>query len=238
MNEPTVTLEELTSVRKRLQIEVPARAVQEELDRAYQLVGRQARLPGFRPGKAPRPVLERMFGAQVRREVLERLVEESFRRAIESHRLAVVGSPDIDAQEIMVGEALRYSATVEIRPVITLLETTGIEALRPAVSVGDQDVDRALAGMREGVAQLRPVEDRAVVEEGDVVNVDLESRLDGGEAVRREGVLLEAGGGSFPLALERQLLGQHCGATVLLEVPYPPDYPKSRRSSRRLCGAV
>src|SRR5207244_2309175 len=83
LEQSTATLEDLTPVRKRLQVEVPAAAVQAELDRAFQLVGREARLRGFRPGRAPRAVLEQFFGAQVRREVLGRLVEESFHHAIE-----------------------------------------------------------------------------------------------------------------------------------------------------------
>ena len=233
MDESTVKLEDLTPVRKRLQIEVPAEAVQAELERAFQVVGQQARLRGFRPGKAPRPVLERLFGAQVRREVLGRLVEESFHRAVEAHRLAVVGTPDIDADDLTAGAALRYSATVEVRPAIALQDLHGIEAVRPAVSVGEEDVERVLAGMRDSVAQLRPVEERTTVEAGDVVAVDLTSRLDDAEPVRRDGMLLEAGGGSFPLALERQLVGQHRGVALSLDVPYPPDHPNPGLAGKR-----
>jgi trigger factor len=208
-----------------LQIEVPAEAVRAELDRAFQVVGQQARLRGFRPGKAPRSVVERMFGAQVRREVLERLVGESFQRAVEAHHLAIVGTPDIDADELPSGSALRYRATVEVRPAIVLADLAGIEVVRPKVSVGGEDVERVLDGLRESVAQLRPVEDRTVVEAGDIVSVDLTSRLDGEEPVSRSGVLIEAGSGSFPLALERQLVGQHRGARLSVTVPYPGDHP-------------
>src|SRR6266481_5667631 len=177
MEQSTATVEELTPVRKRLQVEVPAHAVQAELDRTFHEVGQRARLRGFRPGKAPRPVLERVFGEEVRRTVLGRLVEASFHHAVETHGLAVVGTPDIDAEPITPGAALRYSATVEVRP---------------AIARGD-----------------------------------LSSRLEGGEPVHREGVLLEAGSGSFPLALERQLVGQSRGARLALRVPYPADYPNA-----------
>jgi trigger factor len=224
MDQSRVTLEDLSPVRKRLQVEIPAAAVQAELDRAFQRVGTQARLRGFRPGRAPRPVVERVFGDQVRREVLGRLVEDSFQHAVEEHRLAVVGTPDIDAESLTPGEALRYSATIDVRPVIAIGSLDGLEASRPPVVVGDEDVEQVLAALRESVAQLRPVEDRAVVEPGDVVTADMTSRLDGGEAVQREGVLLEAGGGSFPLALERQLVGQSRGARLSARVPYPADY--------------
>ena len=224
MDESRVTLEDVTSVRKRLRVEVPADAVQAELDRAFQLVGQQAKLRGFRPGKAPRPVLERVFGAEVRREVLGRLVERSFHDAVEQHGLAVVGTPDIDAETITPGEALRYSATVDIRPQIDVGDLGGLRVTRPSTAVGDEDVERTLHGLRESVGQLRPIEDRTVVEAGDVVRIDVTSRVADGEPTRREGVLLEAGAGSFPLALERQLVGQHAGAQLTLEVPYPADY--------------
>jgi trigger factor len=224
MDAPKITLEELGPSRKRLQIEIGAPTVQAEVDRAFALVGRQARLPGFRPGKAPRQVLERMFGDQVRREVLGRLIEESFHHAVHEHQLAIVGTPEIDADVLTPGEALRYSATVDVRPDIVLNDLTGFEARKPAAAVTDDDVARVIESLRESVAQLRPITDRQIVEGGDVVSLNLSSRIEGAEPSRREGVLLEAGGGSFPLALERQIVGQHRGARLSLKVPYPEDY--------------
>jgi trigger factor len=220
-----VTLEELSPVRKRLQIEVPAPEVQAELERAFELVGRQAQLRGFRPGKAPRHVLERMFGSDVRREVLGRLVERSLHNAIEEHKLSVVGVPDIDAEGLTPGAALRYSATVEVRPVIPLGDLGGFTVVRPATTVTDDAVEHVLANLRESVAQLRPIDDRANVEAGDIVTVDLGTRVEGMEPTQRSDLLLEAGAGSFPLALERQLVGQHRGAQLSLQVPYPADHP-------------
>jgi trigger factor len=224
MDAPKITLEELGPSRKRLQIEIGAPTVQAEIDRAFALVGRQARLPGFRPGKAPRQVLERMFGDQVRREVLGRLVEESFHHAVHEHQLAVVGTPEIDADVLTPGEALRYSATVDVRPAIVLTGLSGFEARKPSAVVTDDDIARVIESLRESVAQLRPITDRQVVEAGDVVSLNLSSRIEGGEPSHREGVLLEAGGGSFPLALERQIVGQYRGARLSLKVPYPEDY--------------
>src|SRR4029453_8409621 len=163
---PRTTLEELGPTRKRLTVEIGAPSVQAEIDRAFALVGRQAKLPGFRPGKAPRRVLEHMFGEQVRREVLGRLVEESFHPAIHEHQLAVIGSPEIDADVITPGEALRYSATVDVRPEIALGDVGGFDVVRPAARVADDEVDRVLQSLRESVAQLRPLADRQVVEAG------------------------------------------------------------------------
>jgi len=218
-----VTLEDVTAVRKRIEVEIAAADVQAELDRAFQLVSQQARLRGFRPGKAPRAVIERTFGDEVRRDVLSRLVEHSFHHAVEHHRLAVVGQPDIDAEAITPGQALRYSATVDVRPPVVVGDMSGLEATRPSTVVTDADVEHVVDGLRNSVAQLRPVE-RNEIQAGDVVTVNLTSKLDGGEPQRREGLHVEAGEGTFPLALERQLVGQHRGARLSLRVPYPEDY--------------
>jgi trigger factor len=224
MDAAKVTLEEVTASRKRLQFEIAAPDVQAEIDRAFSVVGQQARLPGFRPGKAPRRVLERMFGEQVRREVLGRLIEHSFVHAVQEHQLAVVGSPEIDADVLSPGEALRFSATVDVRPVIALGEMNDLEAQRPIVAVRDEDVEEVLGSLRDSVAQLRPVDDRNIVENGDVVTLNLTSRVDGAEPVTRENVMVEAGGGTFPMALERQLVGQNRGSRSSLQVTYPDDY--------------
>src|SRR5215470_3019743 len=129
-----VVVETLSPVRKRVQVEVPAAEVQGELDRAFASVGREARIRGFRQGRVPRAVLDRMFGEQIRQEVLARLVEHSFHHAIEAER-------------IMPGASLKYSATVDIRPVITVGDTSGIAVARPSVAVGDEDVDRVIGSM-------------------------------------------------------------------------------------------
>jgi trigger factor len=219
-----VVVETLSPVRRRVQIEVPAAEVQGELDRAYASVGREARIRGFRQGRVPRAVLERMFGEQIRQEVLARLVEHSFHHAIEAERLDVIGAPEIDADTITPGASLKYSATVDIRPVITVGDTHGIAVGRPEIAVTDDDVEQVLASMRESVAQLRPIEDRTIVEAGDVVTINVGTQLEGGEPQHRDGALVEAGSGSFPQALERQLVGQHKGARLTLEVPYPADF--------------
>jgi trigger factor len=228
----SVTVEEVGPSRRRLQVEIAAPAVQAEVDRAFAQVGRAARLPGFRPGKAPRRVLERAFGDQVRREVLGRLIEESFHHAVHEHRLAVVGTPEIDADALQPGQGLRYLATVDVRPTIVLGDLGGFDVIRPSSVVSDDEVARVLESLRESVAQLRPITDRQVIEAGDVVTLNLTSQVEGAEPARREGVLLEAGGGSFPLALERQLVGQHRGAHLSLDVPYPADYQNPSLAGR------
>jgi trigger factor len=221
--EARATVHDESAVRKRIDVEIPADEVQRELDRGFERVRQQAHIRGFRPGRAPRKVVEQAYGEQVRREVIARLVEHSFHHAIEDHSLAVVGSPEIDAGELSPGEPLRYTVTVDIRPEIALGDVSGIAVERPEPVITDEDVERTVQAMRERAAELRPITDRAVVEPGDMVTIDLKSEL-GEDRQSRQGVVVEAGGGTFPLALERQLVGQRLGALADLEVPYPGDY--------------
>jgi trigger factor len=106
-----VVVEDLSPVRKRVEIEVGATEVQGELERAYASVGREARIRGFRQGRVPRAVIERMFGEQIRREVLARLVEHSFHHAVEERRLDIVDSPSTPTPD---GTDL-YPATVDVK---------------------------------------------------------------------------------------------------------------------------
>jgi trigger factor len=217
------TVHDESPVRKRIEIEIPADEVQRELDRGFERVRQRAHVRGFRPGRAPRKVVEQVYGEQVRREVVTHLVEHSFHHALEDHRLAVVGSPEIDGGELVPGEPLRYTALVDVRPEIALGDLTSVSVERPAAIVSDADVDRTLEVLRERAAELRPIVDRAVVEAGDMVTIDLVSQL-GDDRQTRQGVVVEAGAGAFPLALERQLVGQRLGSDVTFEVPYPADY--------------
>src|SRR5262249_28926085 len=113
-------------------------------------------------------------------------------------------------------------------------EIGSFDVVRPSSTVADDEIERVLGTLRDSVAQLRPITDRQVIDAGDVVTLNLTSQVPGAEPVHREGVLLEAGGGSFALALERQLVGQHRGAHLSLEVPYPENYPNPSLAGRSI----
>ena len=126
-----VTIEELNTTRRKLAVEVPVDDVSAELDRAYGRVQRQAKLKGFRPGKAPRAVLEKFFGDQVRADVLSHLIEHSFSDAVKQAGLRPVGPPEIVPESIEAGKPLRYSAMIDVLPKIEIGETAGLPAKRP-----------------------------------------------------------------------------------------------------------
>ncbi|HYD50408.1 MAG TPA: trigger factor, partial [Terriglobales bacterium] len=166
----------IDGVKRRVCVEVDAGEVSREFDRAYADMSRTVSVPGFRRGRVPRPVLERRYGQQVSADVFDRLIRSSLVEAIQRENLHALGHPQISTQTALYGQPLRYEATVEVPPQIDLGDYAGIPVERPLETITDEDVERTLAGVRENLAQLLPVDDRTTVANGDVVMVDYEVR--------------------------------------------------------------
>jgi len=219
-----VDAETLDPIRRRLTVEVPWETVAAELHKEFAELARSAKVPGFRPGRAPRHVLERMFGERVRAEVNGRIIEQSYIQALEEQQIAAVGQPEIVSEQTAQGAALRYRATVEVKPELHVDGYAGLAVERPIVRVADADVAGYLERLRVSLAQLTPVSDRTQVAGGDVVTLDYEARSDGrlmGRGERRE---IEIGNNSFPSGFDEHLLGAGVGATVEFDVMYPSDH--------------
>src|SRR5262249_21855550 len=171
-----VAVETVDAVRRRLAVEVPETEVRAEIERAYEALRRKANVRGFRRGKAPRSVLERLFGDQVRGEVFGKLIHESYEEALRSEQIEPVGEPQVITEQAEPNAPLRYSVTVEVKPDIVVTGYEGLEARRPLKPVSEKDVDDFLDQLRDSLAQLRPISDRSVARTGDVATVDYEAR--------------------------------------------------------------
>jgi trigger factor len=234
-SEPTTSVADVGELKKCLEVEVPASVVAAGLDRAFKDLQQRVRIRGFRPGKAPRTVLERLYGQQVRGEVIQELVREAYSFALSRHNVQAVAAPEIVVQPLGEEHVLRFSATVEVYPQVTVSDCEGIEVTRPLTSVDDQDVDKVLARMAEAAATIHPVTDRERVEEGDVVTADISATIDGrpvGE-MSRKALRIEAGKGTFPGALEEKLVGLSTGTTTV-DVDYPSGYPNAAFAGKRV----
>jgi trigger factor len=184
-----VTIEELSPVEKKLAVEIPWVDVKSKLDEAYRELGKGAQLHGFRRGKVPRPILERMYGKQVEQEVVKELVRDSIVKAYDEHQLKPVAEPVVDETPITVGEPLRYSARIEVRPVIEPVGYFELALTRRAPVVTEEQLNHALRHKQDELTQLKQVTDRATVGPKDYVvfkmvgtvgehKVDHEGRLD------------------------------------------------------------
>jgi len=221
-------IKELSSVERELAIVVPGDTVAKELDRAYRELNQKVRLKGFRPGKVPRYVLEQFYKRETEQQVLEKVVNTSFRQAIKDHAVSPVNNPAIQAPaELIAGMDFAYSAKVEIKPSIALKSWKGLSLDKTVYTVSDKDIDSELNRLRESQAKVAPVEGRDTVQQGDLVETNWSGTVDGEPVKGLSGVayVIEIGGTTFPYPEAAQaLVGKKLGEDITVDVKLPADF--------------
>lgn len=209
-----------------LAIEVPAEQVERAIDRAFNRLAPRVRVPGFRPGKAPRPVLEREIGwPALREQALEILVPETVTEAVREQDLAVIDTPQVQIEQFERIGAARIKATVTVKPEVTLGDYRAIKAPMPVVDVTGEQVDKGIEEIRDSLAQLVPAENRPVAE-ADHLFVDLQVFKDG-QAIndsQSENLELDMNREALLPGLFEGLLGAGQAETREVEVTLPEDY--------------
>lgn len=235
-----IQVESLSPVEKKVTIEIDPDRVAQALSRGYQSLGRRVRLKGFRPGKAPRHVLERNFREEVEAEVLERLVQETFGEAVREHAIDAVAPPRVQIGEGGLGEGrpLAYTARVEVKPRLEPRDYRGLEVPRKTAEVTDPMVDEELGKLQQSMAQLVPVEGRFDAQPGDWAVVDHRGTMDGqpfpgGEA---EGVTVQVAEGDLWNGFLPGLAGKRLGESLEVDQAFPADHrvPELRGKVARL----
>jgi trigger factor len=173
------TVEDVSSVKKTLHIEIPQDEVARELEKAYNQLKKSAKIKGFRPGKVPRSVLERMFKKDVHADVSSRLIQSSFIDAIKQSELKVVGNPQLEPPELAADSSYKYDATVEITPDITDIDFKGLSLKRTLYEASDSEVDVQLKTLQKSMAQQQKISDDRPAQAEDFVLIDLEGSKDG-----------------------------------------------------------
>lgn len=221
-----VAVEDISPVKKKLAIEVAPESVDREMAKALADVAKKAKIPGFRPGKAPKPVVERHYGEEVRSEVLNRLISESYLNALNEQKFVAIDMPKIEnISSLAKGSPLSFTATVEVRPQIELGNYEGIEVKEVPVSVSDDDVLKTLDRLREMYAQLEVVEGQALGKEHSAI-IDFEGFHDGKSiaGAKATDYTLILGTGSLIAGFEEQLIGMKKDETREISVTFPADY--------------
>jgi trigger factor len=222
-----IQVESVSPVERKVTIEVDPERVAQEVERAYAALGRRVKLRGFRPGKAPRKVLERNFRAEVESEVAEKIVQQTFAEAVQEHAIDLVAPPHVSVSEgVAEGKPLRYTARVEVKPKLDPKDYRGLEVTRKPAEVTDETVGAEITRIQEQLAQLVPVEGRDTAQEGDWAVVDHEGTIEGMpfEGSRAEGVTVKVAPGTpsegdFPM-----LAGKRVGETVELDEPFGEEH--------------
>ncbi len=219
-----VEVEELSKVERRVHIEVPWDTVQHELNEAYKALGRKAQLKGFRAGRVPRKVLEQYYRKTVEGEVVNRLVDDSFRQAIQDNDLFPIDRPTLDEfPEITAKEPLKFVAKVEVKPEVEVGTFKGLVVEKTVRPVADEEVDKELQALLEKAAVVEPVTDRDQAETGDIAVVDFFGYVDGESFKGGKGInySVELGTNQMIPGFEEQLTGMRVGEHKTFELGFP-----------------
>jgi trigger factor len=221
-----IQVETISPVERKVTIEVDPDRVAKEMERSYTALGRRVKLRGFRPGKAPRKVLERNFRSEVEGEVAEKIVQETFSEAVRVESIDVVAPPHVSISEgVAEGKPLRYTARVEVKPKLDPKDYRGLTVTRKPPEVSDDAVAAELTRIQDQLAQLVPVEGRFEAQEGDWAVIDHDGTIDGApfDGAKAEGVTVKVGSGSITEGNVGALTGKKLGETVEIDETFPPD---------------
>ncbi len=231
-----VNIEEPNTLRRKLTIEVEPDEIKRELDKAYNELKRGVVLKGFRPGHAPRNLLERFFGDQVRGEVVQKLVKEYTEKALTEHDLKPVVAPEIvtEQTDLQKDLALKFSATFDLRPKIEIKDYEGLKVPESKVEVTDAQVEEAIERFRERQATLKKVEDRTVIADGDYALATVEAFEDGKamSSTRPDDRLVEVSERALAHGVYEVLKGAEIGKEKRLARPYAADYSQKELAGK------
>ena len=228
MNETsqTVKIEEISPVKKKLSFEIPWEETKIVLDDVYRKISKTAKVRGFRPGKIPRPVLEKFYKDHAEEEAMTQLFNQHFWDALKEHAIDPVSRPEIDQQGIEPGKAFAFSATVEIEPVFDPEGYVGLEIDREEVEVTDADMEAKLKELQEMYSTMEDISDDSGVDSGKYVVIDFQGTVAGQslKELKADDYLLEVGSQTFITGFEDQLLGMKKGETRAVAIKFPDDY--------------
>jgi trigger factor len=222
-----ISVEDVSSVKKVLHIEVPVEAVDKELDGAYRELKRNAKVKGFRPGKAPRSLLERLYQKEVNADVASRLIQSSFGEAVRENELDLVGQPRIDPPDLKASAPYVFQADIEVNPQIDDIEFQDLPLEKTLYEVSDAEVDLQLKMLQRNMASYRPISETRPVVESDYVLIDYEGFKEGrpfDEAQKTENFTLKVGSGRIHDDFDRQLVGMQAGEEKTITVVFDADH--------------
>ena len=222
----SLQVEKMEKNMAKLTIEVSAEDLEKAMQSAYQKAKGRISIPGFRKGKAPRKMIEQMYGKGIFLEdAVNALIPEHYSKALSECELEIVSQPQIDVTQMEPGKALIFTAEVAVKPEVTLGEYKGVEVPKAEIEVTEEEIEASLKREQEKNSRTITVEDRAA-EEGDIVTIDFEGFVDGEafEGGKGEAYPLTLGSHTFIPGFEEQLVGAKTGDHVEVNVTFPEEY--------------
>jgi trigger factor len=218
--------------RREIELEIPAENVQKATDKVARDLARVARIPGFRPGKAPVTLVRRRFAEDIQGEVVQSLVPEYLEKALDDKKLVPITRPEVDKVEFKEGEPLKFRAVFEVLPEFELGEYKNLEIKIPEIEAGDAQVDKTIEELRERAATFVPVEGRAA-QDGDYAQIKLQGTpTNGGEPLEADDVMCHVGAEETLGSFTENLRGASAGDTRQFASSYPDDYPDPKLAGK------
>jgi trigger factor len=218
--------------KREVELEIPAENVQKATEKVARDIARVARVPGFRPGKAPITLIRRRFAEDIQGEVVQSLVPEYLEKALDEKKMTPVTRPEVDQVQFKEGEPLKFRAVFEVLPEFELGDYKNLQVSIDEIKIGDEQVEKTLEEMRERGASYVPVEGRPA-KDGDYVLLKLiGTPAGGGEPVQADNILCHLGGEETLESFTENLRGANPGETKQFESRYPDDYPDQKLAGK------
>ena len=223
------TVEDINPTKKRFTVEVPADVLEQRITDALRNIGRNVKIPGFRPGKAPLSLLDKRFGREVESDVLEKVIPEYYLKAIKEENVTPVSPPVFESYDFKRREPLKMTFTVEIRPEIKDIRYEGIEVTDEEIEVSEEDIEETLERLKLEKSTYEPVEGE--IEDDDLVMVDYEVVE---EEKKVENQFIKVGSDILPEAISQTLRGKKKGEQFEVTTDFPEDFANKNFAGKTL----
>lgn len=221
-----VTLEKPSTYLRKVYVTLPSAVVDQAFEKTYRELAKQAAIPGFRPGKAPKSLLDKHFGGRVSSDVQSRLVQDSLFKALGEKNENPIDMPKVEPGALKQGHDFSYSAEFEVQPEVKLTTYKGLEIPAVDMTIDNSAVDEQLESMRKQQGTLVPVTGRTTAQTGDTVTVDFFGTMDGKPLAggQAENALVEIGGENYIPGFAEGLVGVEVPGKTTLNLTFPADY--------------
>ncbi|WP_456370990.1 trigger factor [Thermodesulfatator atlanticus] len=223
-----VNVEDITSVQKKLKVELPPEVVAREIDKACQKLSKEVSVKGFRKGKVPKAVVKRLFREHIEERVIENLIQETLPKAIEESKLVPIVRPLIESHDqLQEKEGFSYTAVIDIRPEIEIKpeDYKGLEIEALPTEVTEEELENHLRAIQMTFADLKPAEKDHEIRENDIAILSFKAYINGEPVPGHEAQALyvDVGTGEFNETIEKELIGKKAGDKIEVDVTYPED---------------
>lgn len=225
-----VTEKKVDGAERLLQVEVPADMVRQAEEKAVRRYASSARLPGFRPGKAPPAMIRQRFGAAIRQEAVESLIQEAYKQVVGETDVKLAAQPHVHDVKFSEGQPLTFELHLEVQPKVELPRTQGFRVTRTARAITDEAVQEQIDTLREQHATWTPVSEQPA--EQDMVTVMLATADDDGNVPEGKEYRIILGGGQAIAGIEDLIMTLRAGETAERPVQWPDDFPDESQRSR------